>query len=123
MLLVSAKKTLFAFLKGINRNALILTLVQFLFPQFLEWQSCHSSAEGFGFYQNYYTKEIEAWLYICQFSIFLFIKKLIYICINGPGCFCDCFSFPLIFPTILKYFKYSNKILKSRLHTSTFGKR
>ena len=25
---------------------------------FLEWQSCHSYAEGYGFYQNYHTKEL-----------------------------------------------------------------
>ena len=47
---------------------------------FLEWQPYHSSSEGFGFHQNYHTKEMKAWQYICQFSIFLFIKKQISIC-------------------------------------------
>ena len=51
----------------------MLKLLHFVF---LEWQSCHSYAEGFGFYQNYYSIEIKAWLYICQFSIFLLSKKL-----------------------------------------------
>ena len=39
---------------------------------------------GNSFYLN--TIEMWAWLYICQFSIFLFVKKNICICKNRPGC-------------------------------------
>ena len=56
--------------------------------KFFELQSCHSSAEGYSFHQNYHTIEMSAWPYICQFSIFLLVKKQICICINGPGCRC-----------------------------------
>ena len=55
------------------------------FHFFLEFQQCHSSAEGFGFHQNYHTIELQACLYICQFFLFLFIKKQICICIKGLG--------------------------------------
>ena len=55
-------------------NTLELSSFLCVFPLlsffFLEWQPCHSYAEGFGFHQNHHTT-----IYIWQFSIFLLIKK------------------------------------------------
>ena len=50
---------------------------------FLEWQSCHLV----------FTVIIIPWPFICQFSICLFIKTQICICLNGPGCHPHCLLF------------------------------
>ena len=73
-------------------NTLELSSFLCVFPLlsffFLEWQPCHSYAEGFGFHQNHHT------IYIWQFSIFLLIKKKqICICIKRLCRFCYCLIF------------------------------
>ena len=69
--------------------------------------------------QNYHTIEVQAGPFICQF-FFLFVKKQMCICINGPGCHHICLLFsdnkkhPLLIlrPTLSRYYIFTN-ILKA----------
>ena len=45
------------------------------------------------FHENYHIIEMKAYSYILQFSIFLFFKKQICFCINGPGYCHHCLLF------------------------------
>ena len=64
--------------------------------KFLEWQQCHSDAEGFGFHPNYHTIEMKAWLYIWQFSIFLFVNKKFHLYKYGQAVMVIVYFFPMI---------------------------
>ena len=65
------------------------------------------------FSPKYHSKKMEAWLFFCQFPIFVWVKKQICICINGPDrhCYCLLFSYDLV----------SNYFFKMLPPYATFG--